>query len=204
MTIEPSSSPRRRPKGDKRERTRARIIEAAAQLVEEKGYEATTVQEIARRAGLSNGAIYGNFNNREEILSRLGPTYWPRVRVGEPPAGANLAEIMLAVANATIAAMPARRRFGQGRLRGMAYTLGSEPLRRLGEGEAARRYDAAAQWWRKAVREEELPMPVDAWVRVIGALIEGLTFTHLAAPGQVTDEVIRAAFAALAGSRAEP
>jgi AcrR family transcriptional regulator len=197
MTSDASPSPRRRPKGDKRERTRARILEVTRRLVEEKGYEATTVQEIARRAALSNGAIYGNFKNREEIFSRLGPTYWPRVRIEAKP-GASLGEIMRALADATIAAMPARRRAGQGRLRGLAYALGNEGLRTLAEEETARRYAASADWWRQAVPEDHLPMPPEKWAPVIGAMIEGLTFARLMTPDLITDEVIRAAFAALA------
>ena len=38
------------------------------------------MQEVARRAGMSNGAIYGNFKNREDLLAAIGPTYWPQVR----------------------------------------------------------------------------------------------------------------------------
>ncbi len=80
MTDEASTlSPRRRPKGDKRARTRAKILEAARALVEERGYEQTSMQEVARRAGVSNGAVYGNFRNRDDVFAALGPTYWPRV-----------------------------------------------------------------------------------------------------------------------------
>ena len=97
MSDPEKESPRRRPKGDKRARTRATLIQVAAQLVEEKGYEAVTLQEVGRRAGMSNGAIYGNFKNREDLLSAIGPTYWPQIRPQVPP-GASFAEIMRAVA----------------------------------------------------------------------------------------------------------
>ena len=63
---------------------------------------------------MSNGAIYGNFKNREDLLSSIGPTYWPQVRPQLSP-GASFAEIMRAVAEALIAAMPARARMGAGR-----------------------------------------------------------------------------------------
>jgi len=197
-------STRRRPKGDKRARTRARLIEVAAQLVEEKGYENATLQEVARRAGMSNGAVYGNFKNREDLLAAIGPTYWPQVRP-QAASGASLAEIMRAIAEALIAVMPARARVGAGRLRGLAYTTTSEGLMARGSEIAAGRYAAAVGWWRERFPDEtELPMPAEDLVRVIGALTEGLTFQRLLTPDLIPDKVIHAAFAALAGERAKP
>ena len=199
MTSEPPiDSPRRRPKGDKRARTRAKLIETAAQLVEEKGYEHTTLQEVARRAGMSNGAVYGNFKNREDLLAAIGPTYWPQVRPRVSP-GASVAEVMRAVAEALIAAMPARARVGAGRLRGLAYTLGNGSLMVHASEISAARYTAAVGWWRDRFPDEtQLPMPAEHLVRVVGALTEGLTFQRLLTPDLIPDEVIYAAFAALA------
>ena len=85
------------------------------------------MQEVARRAGMSNGAIYGNFKNRDDLLAAIGPTYWPQVRPRVPP-GASAADILQAVAEGLIAVMPARAKVGAGRLRGLAYTLGNDTL----------------------------------------------------------------------------
>jgi AcrR family transcriptional regulator len=48
--------------------TRQRLIEAAARVFTEKGYDRAGVQEIARRAGLTTGAIYGQFRGKAELL----------------------------------------------------------------------------------------------------------------------------------------
>ncbi|MFF3326762.1 TetR/AcrR family transcriptional regulator [Streptomyces sp. NPDC002889] len=48
---------------------RDRLIEAAVQEFGEQGYDRTRVQDIARRAGLSTGAIYGNFRNKADLLA---------------------------------------------------------------------------------------------------------------------------------------
>jgi AcrR family transcriptional regulator len=48
--------------------TRDRLIEAAAQVFAEKGYDRAGVQEISRRAGLTTGAIYGRFTGKAELL----------------------------------------------------------------------------------------------------------------------------------------
>jgi AcrR family transcriptional regulator len=48
--------------------TRARLVEAAAEVFSERGYDGAGVQEIARRAGLTTGAIYGRFTGKAELL----------------------------------------------------------------------------------------------------------------------------------------
>lgn len=48
--------------------TRTRLIEAAADVFAERGYDGAGVQEIARRAGLTTGAIYGRFTGKAELL----------------------------------------------------------------------------------------------------------------------------------------
>ncbi len=48
--------------------TRDRIIEAAMELVSEKGYYKTGVPEIASRAGMATGTFYSYFNDKKEVL----------------------------------------------------------------------------------------------------------------------------------------
>jgi len=48
--------------------TRARLLAAAAAVFAEKGYDRAGVQEIARRAGFTTGAIYGRFSGKAELL----------------------------------------------------------------------------------------------------------------------------------------
>src|SRR5476649_63453 len=101
-------SPRRQPKGDKRDRTRAKLLEAARSLIREKGYERTTLDAIAERAGMTTGAIYGNFKNRDELFLSLGQTYWPPIKP-DIAAGATFAETLQALARATLAAVDDRK-----------------------------------------------------------------------------------------------
>jgi AcrR family transcriptional regulator len=48
--------------------TRDQLIAAAAEVFAEKGYEKAGVAEIARRAGLTTGAIYSQFSGKGELL----------------------------------------------------------------------------------------------------------------------------------------
>lgn len=45
-----------------------RLVAAAAEVFSEKGYDGARVQEIASRAGLTIGAIYGRFSGKAELL----------------------------------------------------------------------------------------------------------------------------------------
>jgi AcrR family transcriptional regulator len=58
---DPSASPGTDP-------TRERLIAAAGEVFAEKGYDRAGVQEIARRAGFTTGAIYGRFAGKAELL----------------------------------------------------------------------------------------------------------------------------------------
>ncbi|HEY1560937.1 MAG TPA: TetR/AcrR family transcriptional regulator [Caulobacteraceae bacterium] len=54
--------------GGKRERTRAALIAATLEVAKEKGFAATSLDEIAARAGMTKGAIYSNFAGKSELL----------------------------------------------------------------------------------------------------------------------------------------
>lgn len=53
----------------KRERTRASLIDATAELIANNGADSATIAEIAATAGLANGTFYNYFNDRAEIIA---------------------------------------------------------------------------------------------------------------------------------------
>lgn len=199
MTADPQTESRRRqPKGDKRARTRAKLLEAARELMREKGHAQISLDEVARRAGMTSGAIYGNFRNREELFVALGQAYWPAIRPKIPP-NSTFAQKMRAMAEATLAAIPDRRLAVAGRLAGMAYALSHDEARAEVNEFTANSYAWGASWLRSVADEGGLPMPAETLVVVIHALTEGLVFQRLMTPDLVPDEAFYAAFAALAG-----
>ena len=48
---------------------RMRIMEAAAKLFRQRGFEAVTVAEIMKAAGLTVGAFYGHFPSKEALIA---------------------------------------------------------------------------------------------------------------------------------------
>jgi AcrR family transcriptional regulator len=51
--------------------TRERILDVAAELFGEHGYDATSLREIAERLGFTKAALYYHFKSKEEILLAL-------------------------------------------------------------------------------------------------------------------------------------
>ena len=186
-----------RTKGDKRERTRTALLEAARQLIREKGHEAATLEAIAERAGMTTGAIYGNFKNREDLFVALAQAYWAPIKP-KVKKGASLADVMRAIADATILAIADRQPVVIGRLTGMAYAIGNEEMRQRVLSVTRDSYAFGEEWLASMIPADQLPMPAGQLVRVVHTMIEGFTFQRLLTPELISDEVIRAAFAALA------
>lgn len=47
---------------------RERLLDAAAHVFAEKGYEGTKIQTVVKAAGLSTGAVYGRFTSKNDLL----------------------------------------------------------------------------------------------------------------------------------------
>jgi len=108
MPKKSSAIPPKPAKGGKRERTRTRLIEAAIAVIREKGYDRATLEEVARRAGMTRGAIYNNFADKEDLLLAAAVTRWKPVA---PPLrkGMSLKKVMRLVGRAAVEAVPERR-----------------------------------------------------------------------------------------------
>jgi AcrR family transcriptional regulator len=59
------------PLGPKAQRTRAAILDAAARLFAEHGYQATSVGDVANAAGVSLGTVYQYFRDRSDLVAAL-------------------------------------------------------------------------------------------------------------------------------------
>lgn len=58
-------------KSERRQATRQKLYEAAVTLIAEQGFSATTVDEIAERAGVAKGTVYYNFASKNELFEQL-------------------------------------------------------------------------------------------------------------------------------------
>ncbi|MCB0489293.1 MAG: TetR/AcrR family transcriptional regulator [Cyclobacteriaceae bacterium] len=86
----------------KADRTRQFIVEKTAPIFNKKGFEATSLSDLTKATGLTKGAIYGNFSDKEEIRKEAFNYAMEKVRglVSEHMMGASTyKEQLIAVVN---------------------------------------------------------------------------------------------------------
>ena len=182
--------------GGKRERTRARLIEAMLELAAEKGLAAASLDAIAARAGMTKGAIYSNFASRSALLIEARATRGLNLVPPSIPGGSfadhmrDIAEQLLVI----LARAPAEARL-----------IGEYHLQALTDPELHAQVEAdygrvLGQAGRKISRGfgEVLTMPPETMTIAIQSLALGFLHQSLLTPRTVTREVALAAFEALA------
>jgi AcrR family transcriptional regulator len=174
-------APAKARKGNKRERTRALLIEAAAQVIGEKGFDLASLEEVAARAGMTRGAIYGNFKDREDLFLAVVESRWKPIVPPLRP-GATLKEQMRILGRAVVEALPARRAAAIGAVSFQLFVLTHPQMRARLVQENARIYRRAAKELLRFVKTSELPMPAEKFVRVIHACLAGPRVSVISTP----------------------
>jgi len=182
--------------GAKRERTRATLIGAALAVIEEKGFVAASLDEIAWRAGMTKGAIYSNFGSKADLMlaaarSRtvaFAPDYAP---------GASLEVHLAQVAQAVAAMLPAMQKTARLHADFQVFLQGEPGLR----AKIAEETTNALQELIRLVglrHGDELRMSPAQFVVTAQALAVGLAHQSMQTPELVTESTILGAFHALA------
>jgi len=96
------------PRSDRAERTRQRILDAAAQRFAAGGFSRTTVEAIATGAGVSKALVYHHFRTKEAVFEELLErtlSEWARVgRIDEHlPAGGSVLDALAEMVRASLA-----------------------------------------------------------------------------------------------------
>ncbi len=66
-----ANSQQRQNKSAKSQRTRERVLDAAAKIFREKGYAATRLTDIAAAADTQAGSLYYHFDSKEQLLDQV-------------------------------------------------------------------------------------------------------------------------------------
>jgi len=194
---------RRLTRTEKREITRNAILKSASALFARKGVEGTSMEEIARHAGLTQGAIYSNFKSKADLWWAIAEQISRTVRfedvfTGQRPLrdelrdagrmGAKLLKdaprselLLIQEFNLFLMRHPRARPRGVAELRDSAQEMGAQ-LENLA-----------------AKRGEKLPMPGAKLALVMSALADGLVQYATLDPDLLDEEFCGEAFALLAG-----
>ncbi|MFP2912668.1 TetR/AcrR family transcriptional regulator, partial [Pyxidicoccus sp. 3LFB2] len=73
------SRPPRRTQQERRETTRRKLLDATISTLVELGHARLTTVEVAKRAGLSQGALFTHFDTKEELLAAAVEHLFPRI-----------------------------------------------------------------------------------------------------------------------------
>ncbi|HUB41741.1 MAG TPA: TetR family transcriptional regulator [Streptosporangiaceae bacterium] len=179
-------------------RTRQRLLDEAERLFRERGYAATSLEQIAAAAEVTKGAIYGHFSSKEDLLlsaieATPTPDYGAVLNDRSRPMRERLAEFGRTMAADEAATDNA----------GLAVSL-EFVAALLRNPDALRRYHADLQRRLEelAAEDEEQPRPgitpVQTWA--IGhALLIGLQIYQRIAPEILTPAMFERAYELLTG-----
>ncbi len=173
-------------------------MQAASALLRDRPYEEVTLEAIAQKAGMTRGAIYGNFKDREELFALVALQNWRPV-VPRYEAGASFKALMRGLGAAYYAAAQARVP--------EAAAAAAFQLQTIRRPELAAQIAALYRLVRRDLTarllehypQAALPMAADELIKIFGALGEGLMAAHIIEQDAYTEATFIAAFETFAG-----
>jgi AcrR family transcriptional regulator len=189
---------------ERQEQTREELVAAAARVFARRGFHKATVEEIAAEAGFSTGAVYSNFDGKEELFLAIADRQ-VRSRVAEIEAVANAAE---GKGDAGAEAADQFRAFLEADPDWplLFYEFWSLSVRNPElQDELAKRRDAVrdalADTLERVAKQLgfELRFPAPALATAIAASLNGLAFERAADPEALPDEVFAEFITAVLG-----
>jgi AcrR family transcriptional regulator len=187
---------------EKKARTRAQLIDAAATVFARRGFVAASLDEVAEEAGLTKGAVYSNFAGKEDLFQAVIDE-----RLNEPML--RLAEDLDSTGTFAERAMEGARMFVD-----MAQQERDLFLLALEHNIYVARHPEHAPAYSARYREQlamvadiitehskksglSLPMPADEMAIAVEALSQGMALQRLADPDRVPDDLLGRVYALL-------
>ena len=177
----------------RRQQTRARLLDAAGQVFARRGFHAATVDEVADAAGYTKGAVYSNFATKDELfLALLDQRLAAQLRQVEALSAIESSEELRAALRAqTEQEFAAARDFGVLQVEFWLYAMRNPAAR----AELAKRYrqlrDRLAELIARRYdrRQAAPPMPPGHLAALAIAADSGLFLQYAAEPGALPWEL---------------
>jgi AcrR family transcriptional regulator len=200
VTVVATARPSR---AEKKAATRERLLKAAERIATREGFARLSLDRVAESAGLTKGAIYSNFESKEDLLLQVADRLTVGLNANEDIlASKGFNDLLRRLPETLIEYATKRSKQSTIALEFMAFALRDRTLRN-----AIRRTDAAVReqngdvdrWL--ADHASEFPIPVEDFEQVFDAVATGVLFRRLLyGENSMSDSVIRWVFGRLAGS----
>ena len=192
----------RQSRAEKKAETRERLLRAAETIAAKHGLSRITLDAVAEAAGVTKGAIYSNFQSKEELLLEVATRLTPGLDLTMDllKASDSVAELLARLGPAVAEIVRAKPKQAVLAAELDVLLMRDAKLRRLLAEENRRRRDDPddAYAWFEA-HADELPLPLEQYVEVINALAIGLLVRRMTSGAEaVPDELMTWAFSRLA------
>jgi AcrR family transcriptional regulator len=180
----------------KRARTRERLLRSAFELVMKDGFADVTMDQVAAHAGMTKGAIYGNFEDKEDLM--LAMVLANSRYVGDDVEFGDSLRTYLRNLGRRVAAVTAPP---TGTVTFHAYAATNPQMVRRLTDHFAQRFRLREAELSEAFPDDRLPLPAGQFAAILQAVAMGVMYQRLLSRDLITDETIVAAFEALASMR---
>lgn len=190
----------------RRAATRGKLLEATLAVIGEKGLHGVSVDGVAKRVGVTKGAVYDNFESKDAMIvaalaslpdEAMAPFAWPTGRQG------TVRDRLRRLGEAIYEGRGDVVRAAVGAAEFQLYALTHEDMRkRLADISSMGPTRTKARLL-ELFDEGELPMPVESFALLLHAIVPGLNQFRAAAPRPPSREVVLAMFEGLAGQQSE-
>jgi len=178
---------------ERRAQTTNRVLDAAAAEFARRGFHAATIDDIARTAGYTTGAVYANFAGKDALFLALIDRHLEDqlAQLDLLLANASTADLRIRLRDAAVEQNAAGGSFGLLMLEFWLYAARDAAAKAALAERYQRMRDrlAAAIAERDAARGEELPLTPDEVAALVLALDAGLFLQQLLDPDAVTPEL---------------
>jgi len=188
-------------RAQQQEVTRARLLDAAETLFGDRGIHQTSLDEIARAAGLTKGAIYANFGSKKDLIAAiLERKLASDDGAGPQPPGETLPAWvdLLGASYETNVGRPEIHRFAMAFVELWLYGM-REQSGRASVSQWLRTVRAANAEEATRLAGDDLPMPADQLAALMLALDIGVGLQHWLDPEAVPADTYRAGLKAIMG-----
>jgi AcrR family transcriptional regulator len=195
-------APERLTRVEKKARTRVQLIDAAATVFARRGFVAASLDEVAEEAGLTKGAVYSNFDSKEDLFqtvidARLNEPMRHRAEIIDSSMGTSEDHAMAGARVFVDTVEQERDLF----LLALEFNIHVARHPELAPAFAARNREqlerVAAIIRGRTSDDAPLPLPADEMAVAVEALSQGIALQKLSDPDSVPDDLLGRVYALL-------